>query len=66
MVSVVLCTKHLRWRSSISVSVTPNNSGYNAAGLAENEHTPYVIYAKRIAANFQRRMAMLRNSCTQT
>ena len=24
--SIVLCTKYLRWRSAISVSVTPNNS----------------------------------------
>ncbi len=81
VVSIVLCTKHLRRRSSISVSVTPNNShsavvwqltapvslrGYNAAGLAENEHTPYVNYAKLITAIFQLWMAMLCISCTQT
>ena len=33
--------------------------GYNAAGLAEYAHTPCVNYAKRIATNFQCRMAML-------
>ena len=79
MASIVLCTKHLRWRSSTSVSVTPNNShsavvlgafvslrGYNAAELAEYAHTPCVNYAKRIATNFQRRMAMLRISRRQT